>query len=618
MTTHWNRTRDADPTSISPQHRQPMSRAGVVPYALLGAALLFWVISLRLTDLDSLGPWGLIGAFPLLWYGSLAVAAGVGVFALVRPGHPDSWLLTSSLGLCLVILYGTTSLVEDAPRLAWTYKHIGVTRYILEQGSVDPAIDIFHRWPGAFAFGAYLSNLLGIEDPTAFAAWAQLFFAVLLAVLVYSCARSLSTNVRAAWIAAMLFSFTNWAGQLYYAPQPLALVLSLAILLLIIRFLRGPANGLGRWIEARMGGSAVDPHLPPPPAAANRVRAIVLTCVLGLQFASTISHQLTPYITIAGVVSIVVLGYVRPWWMVLGLIAIAGAYLLPNLRFVQDNYALINTLNPFMNFRARAEGVGAQLGTKALIGALPIAICLIVATLAVAGVVHRWRRGGWWPAVVCAALIGSPLLIGFVQNYGGEAQLRAFLFASPWCAVAGGWLLAAAIEGARSWRPAVITAAVTALLLVLFVPNYFGNEDVYYIPRTEVQACSWLSANSPDDAVFVQSVTGFPARCAGDYYEHVGSSRGDTPSLMSVDRKFANNDFTGNVPALTESVYQKVRSYGRTSRLIFSTSQERYARAWGLFGGEDGYRRMEAAVAGSQHFQLIYQNSDTRVYALVG
>jgi hypothetical protein len=81
MTTHWNRTRDADPTSISPQHRQPMSRSGVVPYALLGAALLFWVISLRLTDLDSLGPWGLIGAFPLLWYGSLTVAAGVCVFA---------------------------------------------------------------------------------------------------------------------------------------------------------------------------------------------------------------------------------------------------------------------------------------------------------------------------------------------------------------------------------------------------------------------------------------------------------------------------------------------------------------------------------------------------------
>ena len=171
----------------------------------------------------------------------------------------------------------------------------GVTRYILEQGSVDPAIDIFHRWPGAFAFGAYLSNLLGIDDPTAFAAWAQLFFAVVLAVLVYACARSLSTNVRAAWIAVVLFSFTNWAGQLYYAPQPLALVLSLAILLLIIRFLRGPANRT-RTVDRGAGwaGRPSTRICRSPRAASNRVRAVVLTCVLALQFASTISHQLTP------------------------------------------------------------------------------------------------------------------------------------------------------------------------------------------------------------------------------------------------------------------------------------------------------------------------------------
>lgn len=617
MTTSSHRLRDADAESAEPRRvSSNLRRASVVPFALLGVAMLAWVISLRLTDLDSMGPWGLIGAFPMLWYGSMALAAVIVVYALVRPGPPNSWLLTSGVGLSIVILYGTTSFIEDAPRLAWTYKHIGVTRYILEQGTTDPAIDIFHRWPGAFAFGAFLSELLGIDDPTAFAAWAQLFFAVVLAVLVFAIARSLSTNARAAWIAVVIFSFTDYAGQLYYAPQPLALVMSLAILLLIIRFLRGPANRLGGWVENRLGRSIVDPDMPGAAAASGRTRAIVLACVLVLQLASTVSHQLTPYITIASVLTIVVLGYVRPWWIVLGLIVIAGAYLGPNLRYVQDNYALINTLNPFANFRARDEGVGAQLGTKALIGALPMAISLIVAVLAITGVIYRWRRGGRWPAVMCVALIGSPLMIGFVQNYGGEAQLRAFLFASPWCAVAGGWLLAGLIESARSWRPAVTTAGIFALILMLFVPNYFGNEDVYDIPRTEVQACTWLSANSPDGAVFVQSVTGFPARCAGDYYQHVGTSRGDTPNLMSVNRNFANNDFIDNVPALTEEVYRKVRAYGQDSRLIFSTSQERYARAWGLFGGEDGYRRMEAAVAKSQHFGLVYRNSDTRIYAL--
>ncbi len=608
---------DVEGPSVEQQRRQTLP-VGAVSYLLLGVSLLAWVISLRLTDLSSLGPWGLIEVLPILWFGALALCAAVCIFALVRPGPPNGRLLTASVGLLILIVYATTAVVEDAPRYAWTYKHIAVTRYILEHGAVDPSIDIFHRWPGAFAFGAYLSELLGVDDPAAFAAWAQPFFALVIAVLIFALARSLSANVRAAWIAVVLFSVANYAGQLYYAPQPLALVMSLAILLLIIRFLRGPANRLGRWIEDRFGRSAVDPDMPATAPVSGAVRATVLACVLVLQFASTISHQLTPYITIASVMTVAVLGYLRPWWALIGLIVIAGAFLAPNLQYIDDNYALVNALNPFANFRPRNEGVGAQLGTKAFIGALPLAIGLVLAVLAIAGVIYRWRRGGGRPAVMCVALIGSPLLIGFVQNYGGEAHLRAFLFAAPWCAIAAGWLLAGLIDNARSWRPAVVTAGIVALVLSLFVPNLYGNEDVYYIPSTEVQACEWLSANSPDRAVFVQSVTGFPARCSANYYLHVGASRGDTPNLMSIDRKFARNDFATDVPELTAAVYKKVRGYGRNSRLIFSTSQERYARAWGLFGGAEGYRRMESAVASSPDFKLIYQNPDTRIYALTG
>jgi hypothetical protein len=203
-----------------------------------------------------------------------------------------------------------------------------------------------------------------------------------------------------------------------------------------------------------------------------------------------------------------------------------------------------------------------------------------------------------------------------VQNYGGEAQLRAFLFASPWCAIAVGWLLAGALDRRSSVRPALATTAVLGVLLLLFVPNFFGNEDVYYVPQTEVDACQWLSENSPTGAVYVQSVPGFPARCAADYFEHVGPSRGDTPSLLSADKKFGATDFSQQVPAAVAAVYQKVRAYGKDSELIFSTSQEHYARAWGLFGGEDGYQRMRQAIAGSSSFELIFENADTQIYSL--
>ena len=68
----------------------------------------------------------------------------------------------------------------------------------------------------------------------------------------------------------------------------------------------------------------------------------------------------------------------------------------------------------------------------------------------------------------------------------------------------------------------------------------------------------------------------------GDYFEHVGPSRGSTPSLLSADQKFAANNFDTNVPASIGKVYKKVRAYGKDSVLIFSTSQERYARSWGF------------------------------------
>jgi putative peptidoglycan lipid II flippase len=75
-----------------------------------------------------------------------------------------------------------------------------------------------------------LTRLFGIDDPTAFAAWAQVFYAVVLAALVYAAAASLSDNRRVAWTAVLVFTVSNWTGQLYYAPQPLAFVLHLAIL----------------------------------------------------------------------------------------------------------------------------------------------------------------------------------------------------------------------------------------------------------------------------------------------------------------------------------------------------------------------------------------------------
>ena len=66
-----------------------------------------------------------------------------------------------------------------------------------------------------------------------------------------------------------------------------------------------------------------------------------------------------------------------------------------------------------------------------------LAVCMWL--LALVAIVRRRRALG--RVSIAAALAFSPFVIVFVQNYGGEAIYRVFLFSAPWCAllIAGPW-----------------------------------------------------------------------------------------------------------------------------------------------------------------------------------
>ena len=598
------------------KERRIRSRSAA-PWCVLGISLVLWVFSLTNVSLENLGPWGLIPALPISWYAALALTAATAVWGLVARPQPAPRLMAASVGLLIAVLYATMSFVEEAPRLAWMYKHIGVTQYIAETGSVNPSIDIYHRWPGSFAFGGYLDSLFGISNPTSYAAWLQPLFAAVFAVLVFSLARMLSSSPRAAWAAVLLFTGANWTGQLYYAPQPLAFAMHLGILLLVLRYFRSSPNKWGRKLEGLLAKRGVtDSQAAEPREVSASASRVALACLLLMHFVSTESHQLTPFMTLLAVGVMTMLGYVRPRWLIFILAAISIVYLMPNLIYVIENYGLFTLGGPIDNFQSRLVAPTEQLPVKATLGALAPAITLLVGLLGAAGIWVRWRRGGQQAALMVALLLATPLFLGFVQSYGGEAQLRAALFALPWCAIGAGWLVSPALKSMPRWKPVLAIAGAFTLLLALFVPAFFGNEDVYYVPASEVEACEWLSHNSPANSVYLQSVSGFPVRCTASYNRHVGPGRGDTPTLLSYDDRFALREF---LPAPTvaekQTVYNHVRSYGKETRLIFSTSQQRYARAWGIFG-DGGYERLENALAADPRFKIVFRNADTRVYTL--
>ena len=78
------------------------------------------------------------------------------------------------------MLYGTPAIIEEVPRFAVTWRHAGITDYIVQHGSVDPGIDAVLQLAGllrplrdASRSSPACSSLTGL------ARWGSLFFELL-------------------------------------------------------------------------------------------------------------------------------------------------------------------------------------------------------------------------------------------------------------------------------------------------------------------------------------------------------------------------------------------------------------------------------------------------------
>lgn len=126
---------------VSPLAVPALRRAllAIAPVAPLTAALVLWSLSLLAIDVDLLGEYGLLRELPLAWYVALgALVLGAATAASAR--RPTGWVIAAYVAAVVIVVYATVPLVAEAPRFAWTYKHIGVTRLTgLEGGSSPPS-----------------------------------------------------------------------------------------------------------------------------------------------------------------------------------------------------------------------------------------------------------------------------------------------------------------------------------------------------------------------------------------------------------------------------------------------------------------------------------------------
>jgi hypothetical protein len=577
-------------------------------------ALLVWALSLSSIDLYGLDDYGLTLHLPAGWYVALVVCVVGTVWNACT--NSTRWAWAYLLGV-VVVLFATVPLLAEQPHYSWSYKHIGVVRFLAEHGQVDRSIDIYNRWPGFFAVNAVFGRAAGLPNPVVYAAWSEVFFTAFNLLLVGNIVRALTGSRQIAVVAGLFFVAFNWVGQMYFSPQALTYSLHLVILWLVVTQLRRDTPGrVGRKILDLAARIVRRPQDPWTSTGHRWMPAwMAVTAIVLIDAAVVTSHQLSPYMVVLEVGGLTLIGFVRTRLLAVGLLALALAFLAPNLGYVKDN-RLFSSSDPLSNVersapskaRAAANDVGPKAGKVWNERAGGTLVIIMLGGTAMATFVLA-RRGHGARALVLLTLALAPFALVFGATYGSEAVLRVMLFSSPWCAALVAWaLMGVRRRGLRAGLVAGLAVASSAL----FVAAAFGQEELHSISLDEVRASDYLYANGTTPAVIMTADTGFPRRYGPRYPDFRGPGGEDfDPSLMSLGSFRHRSLGAADVPHIVEII----QKYAARGYLVFSATQTTHADIFRL-APPGALEDLEAAEARSPRFRLFYSGSSTRIYEL--
>lgn len=572
---------------------------GLAPACSLAAAFL-WLACLNRIPLHSVGAGDLVTVLPAAWF----VALGLGfasVLVEIRRGDTRAWCLAMGVLAVAAILYATVPAISDAPQYSWTYKHIGVTKLVMARGTVDPSVDLYNRWPGLFAVAAAFAQLAKV-NLLHFAGWFEPLFTCLDALLVAAIASTLTRSRRVAGLSALLWLVTNWVGQQYFSPQGLAYTLSLCLLLVILRFAPFGEPMLPAALRRRVGQAlAVGDTALEAGAPGIRQAALVALVVL-IDAVIVVTHQLTPYMIIAQVAALTLLG-LRPRWLVLVVTGLAIAYLVPNYGFLTSHYGSITGFDFLKN---AAVSPGASIRPPwiyAHAGAM-----LTAADVLAGGLAYLWllRSGAGRSATILAALAAAPLALVAGTHYGGEGPLRVVLFSSAPIAI----LIADAL--CRLSRAALMAASslclVAATALFMFAFTAFRGTNIVH--RDEVVASDYFYTHAPAHSALMFIGEDFPTDSDARYSVMRGNAAALLPNVFPDG---------GSAPIVTPHlgvIMKSLAPYLPRAYVVFSTAQQQWLQV-------SSYRRvatprdlgsLERALVSAGHFKLWYRNRDVRIY----
>ena len=566
------------------------------PPGVLVLGLCAWALGVGQLTPPAIGSYGLLaGANP--WF-LLGVAMLVTGFLIeLQRSDARGWVLGLGIVAVIVAIHATVPILYGTPEYAWVYKHIGVALALGQNGRVTDPSSIYQLWPALFAATASL-GALGHVGPLTFATWAPVAFELADALVLLAVFRVLSGNRRVAFLGVMLYEgLIAWVGQDYLSPQAFAYLLWLGVVLILVRWLRRPAPAEPRGRLGRLRAPLLAGFEPPQPTSRGR-RAVAIVLVAVIFLVIVAAHQLTPYIALTGVGALVVLGLIRPWWLVVVLAAIAGGYLVPRYGLIAHDFGgLFSGGNPIQNASGSrgTHHAGAEASTALIVRGLAAAMWL----LALAAIALRRRSLG--RVAFAAALAFSPFVVLVAQSYGGEAVYRVYLFSAPWCAL----LIAGAVyelrRGLLRW---IVAGGVCAAALLAGLQGLYGPVVVNAVTPNELAASGWLYTHTPPGSLIVLAADNFPALDTADYNARQLEVMPADPQIGEAWLDEGNvSDVEGWIAGLGH----------RSAYVVVSHGMAAYAN---YFGAPTGFASLARTLPTAPGWTVVYRNADVTIYRL--
>ncbi|SFS00709.1 hypothetical protein SAMN04487846_1402 [Microbacterium sp. cf046] len=574
------------PQTRPPRTGTPLRARWRIPAIILLSSVVAWAIAMPTLYHAEWNLFGLVPAGSPLFPISIALVTIAFCVAIAFGATRTAGI---SLVATVLMMRLPTAVSTDAPLYSWTYKHFGPIDYIQRYGSVDITADIYHNWPGAFSFIAWVNTITGSET-IVIAQWFAVGSQLAFTAAVYFLARTYGFTAPTALVAAFGAHVANWVAQDYLSPQAIAFALGIVVVALVLASQRTKAAS---WVAVAI------------------FAAIVVT------------HQLTPYWLLAAVLLLTLLGRVRPRYIVLVFAAIAIGYLLLHLEVVSQFGQLLkfDFLSNILTPSARNEVLGDPSVGQVVNSWAARAITAVVWVSAVAVIAVRLirQRGQWREILVPAVVAFSPGLILLGQGYGGEALFRVYLYSIPGCMLILAPVLTRILRGglARGRRTAQLAAtAVLTLVALASIQTAYGGWFANLVTPESVRLTTEVLSEEDPSTLTIGVAPGAPGRIVAEYVDFVRANQqfdsGIDMWLTSwpgwEDEEFAD---PRRVARLTDSLVWEQRP-----ALVIITEQMRaYSTYYGTLpdGALDRFQRI---LDNDPRWVLSYESDETLVYRL--